>query len=97
MYHQIHELSLNHNHIEKLDGIESFKQLQHLSLNFNCISSYDELKKITKELRELELKQNPKLSIDKDRLMSMFPNLEKLNGVIIRQKEITNVDTIIVK
>jgi hypothetical protein len=66
-------------------------------LNFNCISSYDELKKITKELRELELKQNPKLSIDKDRLMSMFPNLEKLNGVIIRQKEITNVDTIILK
>jgi Leucine-rich repeat (LRR) protein len=75
MYHSIHELSLNHNHIEKLDGIESFSQLRQLSLNFNCISSYDELKKITKELRELELKQNPKLSIDKERLMSIFPKL----------------------
>ena len=45
-YHEIHELSLNHNHLQSLDGIEQFANLRSLHLNFNRLRSKNELLKV---------------------------------------------------
>ena len=65
MYHDVHELSLNHNHLTKLDGIQQFKNLRSLQLNFNRIHSWDEFLKIQNPsaLQELTIKGNPNLDI----------------------------------
>ena len=65
MYHDVHELSLNHNHLTKLDGIQQFKNLRSLQLNFNRICSWDEFLKIQNPsaLQELSIKGNPNLDI----------------------------------
>lgn len=46
IYHDIVELSLNHNHLRSLDGIEQFRNLRSLHLNFNQLHSSNELLKL---------------------------------------------------
>ena len=46
IYSSIKELSLNHNHLTSLDGIEQFRGLEILSLNFNRLASRSELLKL---------------------------------------------------
>lgn len=46
IYHDIQELALNHNCLTSLDGIEQFRNLRSLQVNFNKIRSIDELLKI---------------------------------------------------
>ena len=47
IFHKIKELSLNHNKISSLQGIQQFKRLRVLKLNFNKIKSQMELLKVT--------------------------------------------------
>ena len=65
MYHEVNEISLNHNHLKSLDGIRQFKNLRSLQLNFNRLNSWDELLKIRNPgaLQELTIKGNPNLDI----------------------------------
>ena len=62
----INELSLNHNHLKSLDGIEQFEGLKKLHLNFNNLSGKEELMKVQapEGLIEISLKGNPKLDGD---------------------------------
>jgi Leucine-rich repeat (LRR) protein len=60
LYHPIEELSLNHNHLESLEGIQQFHALKILHLNFNDLNSAAELLNVSQALRELEIKQNPR-------------------------------------
>ena len=55
-------------------------------MNFNCIQNFDELKKVPKCLRHLEIKSNPKLTFDTDLIFSLFPDLETLNGIALKEK-----------
>ena len=59
LYHRIEELSLNHNQLTGLDGIQQFRRLKRLSLNFNKISDLKEFEKVPKTLQILEFKSNP--------------------------------------
>ena len=87
VYHDIQELSLNHNHLSSLDGIEQFRNLRSLHVNFNRLRSKDELLKIVNPqlLQELSFKGNPKLEFNSQDEMiewaiSIFPALNYLNG-----------------
>ena len=68
MYHEVNELSLNHNLLTTLDGIEQFKNIKILHLNFNRIDSWNELLKISNplHLQELSIKGNPNLEISSE-------------------------------
>jgi Leucine-rich repeat (LRR) protein len=59
LYHEVEELSLNHNHLKTLDGIQQFTKLQKLYLNFNEITDANEFLKVQKSLKVLECKSNP--------------------------------------
>lgn len=63
MYSSIKELSLNHNHLTSLNGIEQFRNLEVLNLNFNRIGSRSELLKLASPhlLQELNVRGNPNL------------------------------------
>jgi Leucine-rich repeat (LRR) protein len=63
IYAGIKELSLNHNQLVSLDGIEQFRCLEVLSLNFNRLASRAELLKLTSPhlLREINVRGNPGL------------------------------------
>lgn len=65
-YSQITELSLNHNHLISLKGVEQFGEIQKLSLNFNQLWAKEELLKLRSpgKLLELSVKGNPKLDGD---------------------------------
>jgi Leucine-rich repeat (LRR) protein len=47
LYSGIKELSLNHNQLVSLDGIEQFGRLEVLHLNFNRLASRAELLKLS--------------------------------------------------
>ena len=86
-YHDIQELSLNHNHLRSLDGVEQFRNLRSLHLNFNQLRSKDELRKLANPalLQELSFKGNPNLEFatKEDSIewaLDVFPNLQYLNG-----------------
>ena len=68
IYHEVNELSLNHNLLTSLDGIEQFKNIKILHLNFNRIDSWNELLKIGYPMlvQELSIKGNPNLEISSD-------------------------------
>ena len=59
--------------------------MKSLSLNFNQISDVNELKKVNIGIRELNIKSNPGLIIDKKFAMNMFPKLKILNGETVRE------------
>ena len=84
IYHQIEELSLNHNHLVTLDGIEQFRNLRSLSVNFNNLGGISEILKIPKTLVHLECKSNPKLQIDAEVATKIFPLLTQFNGSVVR-------------
>lgn len=86
-YHEIEELSLNHNYLQSLSGIDQFQNLRSLHLNFNQLRSTDEFLKIANPhlLKELSFKSNPRLEFQSNEHMiefalSIFPNLQYLNG-----------------
>ena len=68
IYHEVNELSLNHNLLQTLDGIEQFKNIKILHLNFNRLDSWNELLKISnpQHLQELSIKGNPNLELSTD-------------------------------
>lgn len=86
-YHEIQELSLNHNHLRSLDGVEQFRNLRSLHLNFNQLRSRDELRKLANPglLQELGFKGNPNLEFASKEeatewALDAFPSLQHLNG-----------------
>jgi Leucine-rich repeat (LRR) protein len=66
--------------LKELKGIEQFRSLKSLSLNFNQIGSVNELQRISRSLRELNIRSNPALQLDRQLALSMFPKLEVFNG-----------------
>ena len=54
-------------------------------MNFNQIQDVNELKKVNINLRELNIKSNPGLAIDKQFAMTMFPKLRVFNCDIVRE------------
>jgi len=63
LYSDVQELSLNHNQLKSLDGIEQFRNLRSLHLNFNQLNSAQEFSKIRNPqlMQELSFKGNPNL------------------------------------
>jgi hypothetical protein len=47
----------------------------------------NELTKVNTNLRELHIKSNPGLAVDKQLAMMMFPKLRVLNGEIVRESQ----------
>ena len=54
-------------------------------MNFNHIQDVNELKKVNTDLRELHVKNNPGLAIDKHLAMMIFPKLRVFNGEVVRE------------
>jgi hypothetical protein len=72
-----------------LDGIEQFKNLKLLAINFNNIQSHKELQKVSKSLRELDFRSNPKSSkhFTTKNALETFPYLRRFNGEQVRESQ----------
>ena len=86
-FQKIKKLYLSNNKIKSLEGIQSLKCLESLSISFNKLASFEELLKIDKKNRlfHLRISYNPLTKNPNYRryLMLTFPNLKQLDDLSI--------------
>lgn len=89
-FHTIRFLYLSHNHIQNLEGVQSFKQLYSVSLSFNRIDEFTELLKFVNrpQIKYLNIAFNPLTKNPNYRKMAMihFKNLKKLDDLKLNDR-----------
>lgn len=88
-------IDLSHNYLQKLDyDFVDFPNLKTLYLHCNYLYSFDELLKISalKELKNFTIHGNSITAVSNFRLLviSILPQLKKLDSVLISKKERDN-------
>ena len=91
---QVLVLFLSNNDIASLNGIESFRNLQTLSLSNNLLRYLEELRVLSelKKLRKLSLLGNPVVEMPqyRARVLLLCPQLTSLDGIAVTAEERTS-------
>lgn len=88
-------LDLSHNYLQKLDyDFADFKQLRTLYLHCNFLYDLNDFAQLSKHenLKTFMIHGNPLTEIPNFRsyLISMLPNLKKIDSVLVSKKEVDN-------
>jgi Leucine-rich repeat (LRR) protein len=88
-------IDLSHNYLEKLDyNFQGFPQLRTLYLHCNYLADLNDFAALSshKQLKTLMIHGNPIAAVPNFRsfLISMLPNLKKIDSVLVSKKEVDN-------
>ena len=89
----IRKLYLSHNYLERLEGIECFRELTHLSVSFNRLRFIEDFGMVSETLEHLTVKGNYFIEKNPDHksiLVRQFPHLKELDSEPVQRQNLAD-------
>eukprot|EP00761_Pharyngomonas_kirbyi_P009265 gb/GECH01009281.1/.p1 GENE.gb/GECH01009281.1/~~gb/GECH01009281.1/.p1 ORF type:complete len:173 (+),score=46.83 gb/GECH01009281.1/:1-519(+) len=87
-------LLLSYNNISELKGLRQFQVLKNLSLAYNKVSEWDQIKNIPQDIETLSLEGNPITQHPDYRhsVIAKFPHMKMLDSISVTEAEKKNIE-----